>query len=562
MKKQKWLAALAAGCMAAAALQVTVGAAETEPAVDSWDGTADTSWYDPYDVKESYDITTAEQLAGLAELVCSTNPDTGAHEHFAGVTFTLQADLDLAGHQWKSIGYQKHSSLLEDGFQGTFDGNGHTISNLFYQGTTDECGLFDALHEGSVVKNLGLLDVDITRDRGTFQIGVLANSARAATIENCYATGTLVVREEYAVAGGLVGQMYYNDSVMTGCYSSVNVIGEFEDPALAADNAALGGLIGMMEVWADTASITNCYYDGTITSNADNSIGGIFGAVFCDETTVLTIRNCLSIADGTFSGTQAAQIGTLYESDASPATDCYWNDSDVPGFLVFDASYAPVEDTSGMGKAVSDWTDPAAFDSLSLGTEVDGVTWVMGLEHPTFDWDVWNIPADYTALEEALAKQPADLSLYTSGTVEALNRLTGQVDRSLSKAEQDTVDTLAEDIATAIAALEYRDADYSAVDAAIQKAEALSPAEYQDFSAVEAAIDAVVRGKKITEQAEVDAMAQTIEDAIAALEKKQAVEETENPATGERIPLAPAATLLLSGAGMCALLLRRKHGAR
>ena len=69
-------------------------------------------------------------------------------------------------------------------------------------------------------------------------------------------------------------------------------------------------------------------------------------------------------------------------------------------------------------------------------------------------------------------------------------------------------------------------ADYSAVDAAIAKANALKKDDYKDFSAVEAAVNAVVRGKKITEQAEVDAMAKAIESAIAALEKKQASAET------------------------------------
>ena len=57
------------------------------------------------------------------------------------------------------------------------------------------------------------------------------------------------------------------------------------------------------------------------------------------------------------------------------------------------------------------------------------------------------------------------------------------------------------------------------MDAAIAKAEALNPGDYTDFSAVEAAVSAVTRGLDITHQAEVDAMAQAIEDAIASLEK-------------------------------------------
>ena len=63
-------------------------------------------------------------------------------------------------------------------------------------------------------------------------------------------------------------------------------------------------------------------------------------------------------------------------------------------------------------------------------------------------------------------------------------------------------------------------ADYTKVDAAIAKANALNKDDYKDFSGVEAAVNAVVRDKNITEQSEVDAMAKAIEDAIAALEKK------------------------------------------
>ena len=59
-------------------------------------------------------------------------------------------------------------------------------------------------------------------------------------------------------------------------------------------------------------------------------------------------------------------------------------------------------------------------------------------------------------------------------------------------------------------------ADYTKVDEAIAKANALNKDDYKDFTGVEAAVNAVVRGKNITEQSEVDAMAKAIEDAIAA----------------------------------------------
>lgn len=72
-------------------------------------------------------------------------------------------------------------------------------------------------------------------------------------------------------------------------------------------------------------------------------------------------------------------------------------------------------------------------------------------------------------------------------------------------------------------------ADYSEVDAAIAKANALNKDNYKDFSAVEAAVNAVVRDKNITEQSKVDAMAKAIEDAIAALVKKPSSSSSSRP---------------------------------
>ena len=62
------------------------------------------------------------------------------------------------------------------------------------------------------------------------------------------------------------------------------------------------------------------------------------------------------------------------------------------------------------------------------------------------------------------------------------------------------------------------------MDEAIANANALNKDEYKDFSAVEAAVAAVVRGKNITEQEAVDAMAKAINDAVSALEKKSSTE--------------------------------------
>ena len=150
-----------------------------------------------------------------------------------------------------------------------------------------------------------------------------------------------------------------------------------------------------------------------------------------------------------------------------------------------------------------------------------GVEWVAGIGHPTFVWDDNNILADYTAVEAAIARATAlDSSLYTNYS--AVEDSINSVDRAKSKAQQTEVDAMAKAIEDAIAALQYKDADYAKVDAAIAKANALNKDNYKDFTGVEAAVNAVTRGKKITEQTEVDAMAKDIEEAIVALQYKDA----------------------------------------
>lgn len=149
-------------------------------------------------------------------------------------------------------------------------------------------------------------------------------------------------------------------------------------------------------------------------------------------------------------------------------------------------------------------------------------------------------PADFTKVDEAIAKIPEDLSIYTTESVEKLNTAIDNIDRSIRVTEQSIVDGYAAAIEQAIIDLTLKDADYSKVDEAIAKAEALNKDEYTDFSKVDAAVKAVKRGLDITKQKDVDAMAAAINEALAALEKKEAVtpdkpnsEKVDSPKTGD-----------------------------
>lgn len=129
--------------------------------------------------------------------------------------------------------------------------------------------------------------------------------------------------------------------------------------------------------------------------------------------------------------------------------------------------------------------------------------------------------ADYTEVNQAIAKIPADLSIYTDETVAAVNLAKDSIDRTKKATEQDKVNDMAKAIENAIKALVKKDADYSAVDAAIAKIPSdLNIYTEATANAVTAAKDAVIRGKNITEQSTVDGWASAIENAVKALVKK------------------------------------------
>ena len=521
--------------------------------VDNWDGTADTSWYTDHKTDTEYHFTTAEQLAGLAQLV----NDKTASVSFEGKTIYLDNDLDLSGIQWTPIG---NGDNFVRHFAGTFDGQHHKIMNLYHHYTGDELvrnGLFGVVSDGGTLKNLLVIDADIASNDGSLLAGILADWVNGGTVENCYTSGKIENNVGDKMVGGLIGQCTWSTQVK-GCASDATVISTESDE----DHVdTVGGLIGQWENSADSSSITDCWFGGSVScNNIYSAVGGILGANFENFTgnkPGVIIKNCI-VATKNITGAEPGNITWITAVVKTHVTDCIWPDTPPDGVTLDEEKYP---DNKGnylaVAKLVVDWdagtasADPT-FDQSSCGTAVSnftsadvlaglqtnagaGVEWVAGIGHPTFVWDDNNIPADYTAVDAAIARATAlDSSLYTNYS--AVEDSINSVDRAKSKAQQTEVDAMAQAIEDAIAALQYKDADYTKVDAAIAKANALNKDNYKDFTGVEAAVKAVVRDKNITEQSEVDAMAKAIEDAINALVWKSSGGGSSSPSYSVTIP--------------------------
>ena len=496
---------------------------ETQDA-ETWGDKADTRWYEGHEGDTAYHITTAEQLAGLAQLV---NADT---DRFVGKNFYLDNDLDLKGYEWISIGMAWGGTQAEGSFCGTFDGQGHVISNLYsYESDiegADEShnllrnALFGNVYNGEV-KNLGVENAKIwidPSDDSTGGKGILVDWMGKSKITNCWTSGSIYSGSKMDKnIGGIVG-VTVQGCTISGCYSTATLTGNFTNSEGYYTNPqywgldTIGGIVGAK--YDNDLTITDCWFGGKIVVNSYwASVGGIIGYAD-DYLGTVTINNCVvataDIGTNDKHDVETYWVACLYED--GKAVNNYWPNDDKY------AATSLNNVNANAGTAVPDFTSADVLDGLKKKAGA-GVEWVAGIGHPTFVWDANNIPADYTAVDAAIASATAlDSSLYTNYS--AVEDSINAVDRGKSKAQQTEVGAMAKAIEDAIAALQYKDADYTKVDEAIAKANTLNKDDYKDFSVVEGAVNAVVRGKNITEQNEVDAMAKAIDDAIAALVKK------------------------------------------
>ena len=499
--KKKLLSLLLASCLVMALVPMTAFAEDT---MDTWDGTADTSWYD--ENKTEFHLQAAEQLAGMAKLV---NDNTA---NFKDKTVYLDNDLDLGGHEWISIGNGANTAW--GSFQGIFDGQSHVVYNLYsHEGLKSENkdnnnnlyrnGLFGAIYNATV-QNLGIENADIVipmNDTSTYGKGILVDWMTNSTIKNCYTTGSITggsYIEKFI--GGIAGFLNGNNSI-SQCYSTAAITGNYDGEYYKEQEGglepmdcwdSLGGIVGAS--YTGQVTISDCWFGGEIVVNSIQApVGGIIG--FGQGVSMV---NCLVATKGIGNDglENTCWLGYVVNTDAK---NCFWPADDRYG-----SNVSNEQSGNSAGTATNDFNSDDVLAGLQTNAGA-GVEWVAGIGHPTFVWDANNIPADYTK-----------------------------------------------------------------VDAAIAKANALNKDNYKDFSAVETAVNAVVRDKNITEQSEVDAMAKAIEDAIAALEKKPASTKPgtsdKSPQTGDTSNLALwIALLFVSGGAVTATTIygrKKKHSVK
>ena len=433
----------------------------------TWGDFADTRWYVGHEDATEYHIATVEELAGLAKLVNEQDNSV----MFKGKTVCLDNDLDLAGYEWISIGNGLNQGKDPDGyysFCGTFDGQGHVISNLYsHDSLLDnednfipdsnlatphgrdvyKTGLFGSVYKGTI-KNLGVENADIwidPNDVSTYGEGILVDFLEYSTVENCWTTGSITGGKYFEkFIGGVVGTIL-GDCSVSGCYSKATITGNYDGSGYTDPNGAkpmdnydsLGGIVGGM-IYGNV-TISDCWFDGEIAVNSiQAAVGGIAGAIDGE------VKNCLVATteierDPVTDDDNTYWVGFFFSGTAE---NNYWCD---------DAKYAATPLGETAGTAVSDFKSADVLAGLQANHGT-GIEWVAGINHPTFEWDKRNILADYTKVDEAIAKAgEINGSRYTNyGDVEAAIKA---VDRTKSKAEQDKVDAMAKAITDAIAAL-------------------------------------------------------------------------------------------------------------
>ena len=223
-----------------------------------------------------FEIANGEQLAYFEKQV-------NGGKNYSYKYIKLTANIDLGGREWKPIGFDGQ-------FEGSFDGDGHTVSNfIINKSGYSKVGLFgEAL---GTIKNLGVENAEVTGDD---YVGGICG-CNGGTIANCYVEAT--VRGNNYI-GGICGINY---GTVTNCYNAGAVGG----------TRLVGGICG-----SSSDTITNCYNSATVSGT--EYVGGV-----CGENSLTSESVEKSYNTGKVSGTN--YVGGVCGGNSSTVTNCYYN---------------------------------------------------------------------------------------------------------------------------------------------------------------------------------------------------------------------------------------------
>ena len=563
--KKKILSLLVTMGLAASLVPVSVFADGTEV----WDGSVAESFAGGKGTKDDpYQIATGSQLAYFAERVNAEEYG----EKYAGTYFELTEDIDLGGKEWTPVG-ETVADLIMGGheyfvFSGNFDGNGYTIKNLTIGTETspysgDVCGLFGATSgtiEDVVLENVSINYVGGNHSSGYgFRMGGALVGYSMGDIVNCTVIGLDMKAGSdgsYVALNSIGGLVGIQDGGTTVSHSRVSGkieestkkgnVGGFVGTLAKGSSAkycgadvsvevtgngrgiAVGGFVGIGNgVTIDETLIENCYATGNITGAeyAGGFVGNISGLNISNCYAKGNVSNCF--VGASFLGTDAASnnyYGTVKNcyatglvSDISSSAYAFAMQDTMNRSTIQNCYYNIQNTAKNTESAASLTIDDMKTDSFlnvlngssNVWTKRNNDTPACGAE-----------PADYSDVYEVLGNIPADLSIYTDESVANLYSAVEALRGYRDLAQQSDVDKMTNDINDAVEALVYKSADYTELDKAEEAAKALNKDDYEDFSEVEKALAAIDRTKNITEQADVDAMAKAINDAVANLVKK------------------------------------------
>ncbi len=211
---------------------------------------------------------------------------------YPSINATLTTNLNLVDEQWLPIGTNTSTY-----YNGTFDGAGHTISNLTVDNAGACVGLFGYV-KGGTIKDLVMDNASVT---GGEYVGAVCGylSSSTGSISGCSVVNSYIEGCNSKI-GGVVGNI---SGIISDCYNSGSSVN-------ADDCSYVGGVIGFT-----SGTVNNCYNTGSTNTNNSSYVGGVMG--FSSG----TVKSCFNT--GSINADDSSYVGGVIGNSTGDVTACY-----------------------------------------------------------------------------------------------------------------------------------------------------------------------------------------------------------------------------------------------